>query len=284
MEKIIKIGKRQKMTINNFCKIGAYLDAETGDVKDNILLPKNELEGKELKEGEEVEVLIYRDSEDRLIATFRNTEVLVGNLEWLEVVDVSPKLGAFLYWGLNKDILLPKDQQVTKVEIGKKYLVGIYEDSKGRPSATMKLHNFLLPAPLSYEKNQMVSGTVYGINDEIGVFIAVEDRYYGMIPNAEYFKDYKIGDNIEARIIRIREDRKIDLTPRELSFIQMDKDGELILEKMKLLGNKFKFSDKSTPEEIESYFGISKKAFKRAIGSLLKNGKIDKSDTGFKLK
>ena len=281
---MIKIGKRQKLTINNFCKIGAYLDAETGDSADNILLPKNELEGKELKEGEEVEVLIYRDSEDRLIATFRVTETLVGNLEWLEVVDINPKLGAFLYWGLNKDILLPKDQQVTKVEIGKKYLVGLYEDSKGRPSATMKLYNFLMPAPANYEKNKMISGTVYGINDEIGIFVAVEDRYFGLIPQNEYFKDYKIGEKIEARIIRVREDRKLDLTPRELSFIQMDKDAEFILDKMKLLGSKFNFNDKSTPEEIENYFGISKKAFKRAIGTLLKNSKIEKTEKGFKIK
>jgi len=281
---MIKIGKRQKMTINNFCKIGAYLDAETGDPMDNILLPKNELEGKELKEGEEVEVLIYRDSEDRLIATFRVTETLVGNLEWLEVVDINPTLGAFLYWGLNKDVLLPRDQQVTKVQIGKKYLVGLYEDSKGRPSATMKLYNFLLPAPSNYEKNKMVFGTVYGINEEIGVFVAVEDRYFGLIPKNEYFKDYKVGDQIEARIIRVREDRKLDLTPRELSFIQMDKDAEFILEKMKLLGDKFTFNDKSAPEEIEDYFGISKKAFKRAIGTLLKNNKIEKTDKGFKVK
>ena len=242
------------------------------------------MEGRELKEGDEVEVLIYMDSEDRPVATFRKTEALVGNLAKLEVTDIHPTLGAFMDWGLKKELLLPKGQQVGKVEKGKKYLVGIYEDSKGRLSATMKIYNFLLPST-EMKKNDIISGTVYGINPEIGVFVAVEDRYFGLIPKNEYFKDYKVGDVIEARVIRVREDGKIDLTPRELAYIQMDKDAELVYEKMRLLGESFGFTDKSSPEEIIDYFNMSKKAFKRAVGNLLKNGKIEKNDKGyFKIK
>ena len=281
---MIKIGKRQKMIINNFASVGAYLHGGTDDDKDNILLPNNELEGRELKEGDEVEVLIYMDSEDRPVATFRKTEALVGNLAKLEVTDIHPTLGAFMDWGLKKELLLPKGQQVGKVEKGKKYLVGIYEDSKGRLSATMKIYNFLLPST-EMKKNDIISGTVYGINPEIGVFVAVEDRYFGLIPKNEYFKDYKVGDVIEARVIRVREDGKIDLTPRELAYIQMDKDAELVYEKMRLLGESFGFTDKSSPEEIIDYLNMSKKAFKRAVGNLLKNGKIEKNDKGyFKIK
>lgn len=277
---MIKIGKRQKLVINNFASIGAYLDAETGDSKDNILLPNNELEDRELKEGDEVEVLVYMDSEDRPVATFRKTEALVGTLAKLEVTDIHPTLGAFMDWGLKKELLLPKRQQETDVEIGKKYLVGIYEDSKGRLSATMKIYKFLLPST-SMKKNDIVSGTVYRINDEIGVFVSVEDRYFGLIPKNEYFKNYKIGDEIAARVIRVREDGKLDLSPRELAYLQLDKDAELILEKMRILKDSFRFNDKTNPEQIVNYFNMSKKAFKRAIGNLLKQGKIEKTEDGY---
>ena len=282
---MIKIGKRQKMIVDRFTSVGAYLtevekegEEELEDI--SILLPNNELEERELQEGDEVEVLIYMDSEDRPVATFRKTEALVGTLAKLEVTDVNPKLGAFMDWGLKKELLLPRGQQEIPVEVGKKYLVGIYEDSKGRLSATMKIYKFLLPST-SIKKNDIVSGTVYRIEPNIGVFVAVEDRYFGLIPKIEYFKDYKVGDEIEARVIRVREDGKIDLTPRERAYIQIDEDAELILGKMRLLGDSFGFTDKSSPEEIIDYFNMSKKAFKRAMGNLLKNGKVEKNEKGY---
>lgn len=281
---MIKIGKRQKMIVDRFTSVGAYLtevEKEGEEIEDiSILLPNNELEERELKEGDEVEVLIYMDSEDRPVATFRKTEALVGTLAKLEVTDVNPKLGAFMNWGLKKELLLPRGQQEIQVEVGKKYLVGIYEDSKGRLSATMKIYKFLLPST-SIKKNDIVSGTVYRIEPNIGVFVAVEDRYFGLIPKIEYFKDYKVGDEIEARVIRVREDGKIDLTPRERAYIQIDEDAELILGKMRLLGDSFGFTDKSSPEEIIDYFNMSKKAFKRAMGNLLKNGKVEKNEKGY---
>ena len=281
---MIKIGKRQKMIVDRFTSVGAYLtevEKEGEELEDiSILLPNNELEERELKEGDEVEVLIYMDSEDRPVATFRKTEALVGTLAKLEVTDVNPKLGAFMDWGLKKELLLPRGQQEIPVEVGKKYLVGIYEDSKGRLSATMKIYKFLLPST-SIKKNDIVSGTVYRIEPNIGVFVAVEDRYFGLIPKIEYFKDYKVGDEIEARVIRVREDGKIDLTPRVRAYIQIDEDAELILGKMRLLGDSFGFTDKSSPEEIIDYFNMSKKAFKRAMGNLLKNGKVEKNEKGY---
>lgn len=281
--KMIKIGKRQKLKIVNFSKVGAYLDGGTEDSQDNILLPNNELEGKDLREGDEVEVLIYKDSEDRLTATFRVTEALVGTIAKLEVVDINEKLGAFLNWGLMKDVLLPIGQQNCEVEIGKRYLVGLYEDSKGRVSATMKIYNFLLPCK-DYEKNDSVSGTVYNINDEIGVFVAVDDRYFGLIPNSECFKEYQVGDDFSGRVMRVREDGKLDLSPRAVISEQMDEDSKFILEKMILLKDNFKFNDSSSPEEIKDFFDMSKKAFKRAIGSLLKKELIEKTEKGFKVK
>ncbi|MGL4307932.1 CvfB family protein [Cetobacterium sp. SF1] len=277
---MIKIGKRQKMKINNFTSVGAYLDAETGDSNDNILLPNNELEGRELEVGDEVEVLIYKDSEDRLISTFRKTDVLVGTVAKLRVNDINPELGAFLEWGLNKELFLPNSQIEGDIEIGAEVLVGVYEDSKNRLSATMRVYSYLLPSN-DYKKNDNVSGTVYRINPEIGIFVAVDDRYFGLIPKSECYKEYKIGDVVEARVTRVREDGKLDLAEKALAYVQMDEDAKLILEKMRILKSQFKFTDNSSPESIKDYFGISKKAFKRAMGSLLKAGKIAKDEKGY---
>ena len=131
---MIKIGKRQKLKVNNYTSIGLYLDAETGDENDNILLPKNEFELLDEKPnvGDELDVFIYSDSEDRLISTLRTSYATVGTIKSLEVTDINPKIGAFLDWGLKKDLLLPRGQEVCPLEIGKKYLVGVYENKKGR--------------------------------------------------------------------------------------------------------------------------------------------------------
>lgn len=279
---MLKVGKRQKMVVEQIVKNGAKLRALDEEVEDRVLLPKNELEDKELQAGDEIEVMVYRDSEDRLTATFRTTDAIVGTLARLKVVDIKSGLGAFLDWGLMKDIFLPIGQQNTEVEIGESYLVGIYEDSKGRVSATMKIYNFLLPCK-DYKKNDHVTGTVYNINEDIGVFVAVDDRYYGLIPNSECFKKYNVGDIASVRVIGIREDGKLNLSTRDVISKQMDSDSEFIYEKMKLLKEKFRFNDDSTPEEIKDFFDMSKKAFKRGIGSLLKKGLIEKTEKGFKL-
>lgn len=280
---MIKVGKRQTMLVDHFASVGAYLVpvlVEEEEEKIEILLPNKELEERELQEGEEVEVLIYRDSEDRLIATFRKTEALVGTLAKLEVVDTNPRLGAFLDWGLTKDLLLPVSQQEVRAEIGKRYLVGIYEDSKGRLSATMKIYNFLLPNH-DFSKNDTVKGTVYRVNDEIGVFVAVEDRYFGLIPKSECFQAFEVGEELDLRIIRVREDGKLDVSPRVILSEQISKDAEVILQKMRILKDHFRFNDDSSPEDIKDYFSMSKKAFKRAIGQLLKQGLIDKKEDGY---
>ncbi|WP_319200626.1 S1-like domain-containing RNA-binding protein [uncultured Ilyobacter sp.] len=279
---MIKIGKRQKMKVNNIVSIGAYMDAETDNPKENILLPNNEIENIEVEPGDYLDVFIYRDSEDRLIATLRKTYAVVGALSKLEVVDIT-EIGAFLDWGLNKDILLPRGQEEGKLKLGNKYLVGLYEDKKGRLSATMQIYKFLMPCS-DYKANDSVSATVYRIQKDIGVFVAVDDRYFGLIPKSECYEEYEVGQELELRVIRVREDGKLDLSPRALLHQQMDKDAEKLIEKMKLYRNTFPLNDKSSPEKIEKMLGMSKKAFKRAMGSLLKNGLVTKTEDGFKIK
>ncbi len=276
---MIKIGKRQKMRINNISSIGAYLDAGTGETSDNILLPNNEIEEMEVSVGEELNVFIYRDSEDRLIATLKQTKAVIGTMAKLEVVDVTP-IGAFLDWGLEKDLLLPKGQEEGLIKKGETHLVGIYEDNKGRVSATMNIYKFLLPT-FNFEENDKITGTVYRIEPEIGVFVAVEDRYFGLIPRSECFREHKVGEVVEGRVMRVREDGKLDLSLRELKIQQMDKDAELILKKMRE-GN-FNLTDKSSPDDIKKALGMSKKAFKRAMGTLYKNKLVLKTENGFTL-
>ena len=281
-QSIIKMGKRQKLTVNNISTIGAYLDAETENTDDNVLLPNNQIDGKNIEVGDVLDVFIYRDSEDRLIATFEASFAVAGTMAKLKVVDLAP-FGAFLDWGLSKDLLLPKGQEECRVEIGETYLVGLFEDKKGRISATMNVYKFLLPN-FDLEKNELIVGTVYRVVPEIGIFVAIEDRYYGLIPNNEFFGKYKVGDEIQARVIRTREDGKVDLSPRLEAYKQMDKDAEMILDAIQTnYHKKLTISDKSSPEDIKKEFGLSKKAFKRAIGGLLKNRLIEKTEFGFKL-
>lgn len=274
---MIKVAKRQKMKVNNISSIGAYLDAETGDIADNILLPNNELTEIQIEVGDEVNVFIYRDTEDRLIATLKQAKAMIGTLANLEVVDITP-LGAFLDWGLDKDMFLPKDQIEGNVEMGDRPLVGIYEDGKGRATATMNIYKFLLPS-YDYEVNDKVMGTVYRKDPTIGVFVAVEDRYFGLLPSSEVYRDYKIGESVEFRVMRMREDGKIDLSARELKIQQMDKDANFLLEHMKKTGTPV--TDKMDSADVQREFKMSKKALKRALGTLYKNKLVAKTERGF---
>ena len=186
----------------------------------------------------------------------------VADLAYLKVT-ARTKIGAFLDIGLERGLLLPFSEQKFPLEVNRSYLVYVYLDKSGRLSCTTDIYEHLT-SDSPYQKNDKVHGTVYLVKPEMGVFVAVDNKYLGLIPNSEYFNDLKIGDTVEARVIRVREDGKLDLTPRELSFKQMD-------------------ADKASPEDIERQFQMSKAAFKRAIGGLLKANKIVKTETGLKL-
>lgn len=278
---MIEIGKIQTLKVSNIAKIGAYLDAGTGEQNDNILLPNNQLP-ESIEEGDEVEVFVYRDSEDRLIATRKTPLVQAGELAILEVKDTT-RIGAFLDIGLERDVLLPFKEQKYKVLPGKKYLVGLYIDKSGRLTATTYVSKFL-SSDSPYKKGEWVKGTIYSINKEIGALVAVDNKYKGLIPRSEVYKELKVGDSVECRIIRVRDDGKLDLGTREVAYKQMDSDSEMILEKLKKYDGFMSLNDKSNPEEIKERLKISKAAFKRAIGRLLKEEKIVQTEKGIKLK
>lgn len=277
---MIEVGKMHKLKIMNFSSVGAHLDGGTGFSEDNILLPNNQIT-EDMEEEEEIDVFIYRDSEDRLIATKKTPFVEKGELGYLELIDIT-QIGAFFDWGLEKDIFMPFSEQRYYLDSGKKYLVKAYEDKSGRLCVTTKIED-KLEACYSLEKDTWVEGIVYKVVDEIGVFVAVDNKYFGLIPPNEFFSKYSEGDLVKARIIRVREDGKLDLSPREKKQFQMDNDSVVIFDALEKAGGFLPYNDKTSSEIVREKFNLSKKAFKRAVGRLYKERKIEISDSGISL-
>lgn len=276
---MIELGKVQKLNIIRMTSIGAFLNTNGNNKEEEILLPKNQV-SENAQIGDEIEVFVYKDSKDRIIATIKRPQLTLGELAVLKVVDVN-KIGAFLDWGLEKDLFLPYHEQTTRVHKGRSYLVGLYIDKSNRLCATMKVYDFLR-SDSPYMENDKIWGTVYKVDNEIGAFVAVDNKYYGLIPTNELFQSLKSGDKVEGRVTKIREDGKIDISIREKSYIQMDDDAKAILGKLLLNGGQLPFNDNSEPEIIKKEFKISKRAFKRAIGKLLREGKIIITEDGIK--
>ena len=263
----MRLGEKQVLTVVKIVDFGVYL----GSDEERVLLPKKQVpEGIEV--GDPVEVFLYKDSSDRMIATTKEPKITLGELAVLEVADVG-RVGAFLDWGLEKDLLLPFKEQTVKVEKGDRCLVSLYVDKSGRLCATMKVYP-LLRTDSPYQKNDMVRGTVYGISREFGVFVAVDDRYSALIPRREVYGRMFIGQQVEARVADVKADGKLDLSVRGRIPEQMDADAQQIMERIEKNGGSLPFTDKADPERIKMEFGMSKAAFKRAVGRLLKQGRI----------
>lgn len=267
---MIELGKTQTLVVQREKDFGIYL-GEPGDDRHSVLLPKKQVpEG--TKPGDEIRVFVYRDSEDRLIATTGCPKLEVGEAAVLSVKEVA-KIGAFLDMGLEKDLLLPFKEQNHKVRPGEQCLVALYIDKSGRLAATMNVYSYM-NADSPYKKDDQVTGTVYEINENLGAFVAVDNRYYGMIPKAELYGDLHPGDPVQARVVRVREDGKLDLSPRQKAYVQMDADAELVMKVIDEFDGVLPFNDKAKPETIMREFKLSKNAFKRAVGRLLKENKI----------
>lgn len=277
---MIELGKYQTLEVAKKADFGLYLSEPEGDKKNTILLPIREVpEGTAL--GDKLNVFIYKDSEDRIISTTAKVPVTIGELAVLRVKEVS-NIGAFLDWGLMKDLLLPYKEQTAEVEEGSQVLITLYVDKSSRLCATMKVYD-LLSEDAPYQKDDMVTGTVYEEIESYGVFVAVDNKYSAMIPKNELFSSLKVGDAIKARVINVRPDGKLTLSLREKSYVQMDSDSELIMKKLKASGGFLPFNDNSSPEEIKDEFKLSKNAFKRAIGKLYKTGAITLTEEGIRL-
>lgn len=267
---MIELGKTQTLVIQREKEFGVYL-AEPGNENNSVLLPKKQVpEGRE--PGDSVEVFIYKDSQDRLIATTTKPKLEVGEAAVLTVRDVA-KIGAFLDMGLEKELLLPFHEQTRRVCQGEQCLVALYVDRSGRLAATMNVYAYMR-ADSPYKKDDMVSGTIYEINENLGAFVAVDNRYYGLIPKKELYGRFNPGDVVEARVVKVREDGKLDLSPRQKAYLQMGTDAEKVLRAIDEFEGVLPFNDKANPEIINRELSMSKNAFKRAVGRLLKEGKI----------
>lgn len=264
----MKLGEKQILTIEKQVDFGVYLGTE----EEHVLLPKKQVP-KGAGPGDPVEVFLYKDSRDRLIATTNEPELTLGELAILEVIDTG-KNGAFLDWGLEKDLFLPFREQTGPVKKGDHVLVSLYIDKSSRLCATMKVYE-KLSCDSPYQKDDMVEGIVYELSDRFGVFVAVDGKYSALIPKREVYHSYRVGEKIRARVSAVKDNGKLDLSVREKAFIQMDVDAAKLMDYMEKHGGRIPFTDKAAPEMIRKEFEMSKNEFKRAVGRLLKEKKIE---------
>lgn len=277
---MIRLGKIQELEIKRFTSVGAYLNDAEGS-GDDVLLPKSQIpEGAKI--GDNIKVFVYRDSKDRIISSTRMPLAQVGEIKKLTVIS-SSKIGYFLDWGMEKDLFLPFSETVGSVEKFKSYLVALYIDKSDRLAATMKVKDYLsTDAP--YKENDKAVGTIYSINRDIGAFVAVDNKYDGLIQKKNVFGVLEMGEEIEVRINKVHEDGKLDLSLRERGHVQMEEDAKLILTRLKEKGGFLPLNDSSHPNEIKKELHMSKAGFKRAVGKLFKDGIIQITSEGINLK
>lgn len=267
---MIRLGEIQTLIIVKKVEFGVYLsDGSNGESR--VLLPQKQVPT-QAKVGDEIEVFVYRDSKDRLIATIHAPKLTLHSVARVRVAQVA-KVGAFLDWGLEKDLLLPYKEQTRRVTEGEECLVALYIDKSDRLCATMNVYPYL-SADSPYKTEDRVSGTVYEISNNFGAFVAVDDKYSGLIPKKEMYGSIKIGDAVQARVTGVKEDGKLNLSIREKAYLQMDTDARKVMEIINSFDGVLPFTDKASPEVIKRETQMSKNEFKRAVGRLLKEGKI----------
>lgn len=273
----VEIGKVNKLKVLREVSIGVYLD---GDTIGDVLLPKRYVpEG--TKEGDEVEVFIHLDSEDRLIATTERPLAQVGEFAWLKVVSVS-KFGAFLDWGLMKDLLVPFREQKEKMEKDRYYAVYVYfDDETGRIVASAKVDRFLDNVSPDYNPGDEVKLFIVG-RTELGYKAVINGLHSGLLYYNQVFKPLQLGQHTKGYIARIREDEKIDLLLERPGYEKVDELSQQLLDALQKAGGFLPLTDKSVPADIEHRLGMSKKTFKKAIGALYKQRLVELLPDGIK--
>lgn len=251
------------------------------ELEGGVKLPFDACGDLEIIIGNKVNPFVYMDIEKGLMGTLGTVFGQVGELAYLHVVATSD-MGAFLDLGIGKHVLLLKNKMEVEVKEGDDILVALKLDNKNRIAATMKISDYIEVRPSS-KVGEDIRGIIYRINPEMGLFIAVDGKYHGFIHKSKLQKKYKVGDMVEAKIVKIRDDGKLELSFRDLAYKEMDKDASVIFEYMKDHHGVLDISEDSSPEKIMSIFKISKKSFKRAVGNLYRDKKIEKIDGIFKI-
>ena len=266
------LGEKQILTVTRVGEIGCYLGDHYDSRAQDVLLPAKWMpNGTQI--GDKIEVFVYKDSEDRPIATTMEPALTLGKTAVLRVVDTT-RIGAFLDWGLEKDLLLPFHEQNGRLHEGDECLVTLYIDKSERLCASMKKVYHALSTDTPYVKDDVVDGFIYEISDEYGAYVAVYGKYSARIAPQEIRGALSAGRRIAARVARVLPDGKMDLTLQKKVADQMTDDAEAVLSEIRARGGSLPFTDKADAEVIREAFGMSKNAFKRAVGRLLKQGKI----------
>ena len=279
---MIELGKKQKLMIVKKVDFGVYLgEQENAALEERVLLPAKQVP-EDAQMGDSIEVFIYKDSSDRLIATTRTPAMELNQTAVLPVAQVG-QIGAFLNWGLEKDLFLPYKEQTTRVKEGDSCLVALYVDKSSRLCGTMKVYHYL-KTQSPYQIGDMVKGRIYEISEQFGVFVAVDNCYSGLIPAREAQGNYKIGEVMDFRVTEVKEDGKLNLSSKQKAYLQIDEDAGMIMGVIEEYAGVLPFDDKVSPEVIKREFGLSKAAFKRAVGHLLKEGKIEITNRRIRMK
>lgn len=278
---MMKLGEMQELEVAKIVNIGAYLQSEDKEkTEDRVLLPIKQVPAG-TKVGDKINVFVYRDSDDKIIATVKKPKITLGEIATLKVVEMS-RIGAFLNWGLEKDLFLPFKEQIGDIRLNGEYMVGLYIDKSDRLCATMNLFK-VLRTDSPYKVNDIVRGTVFSLKRGLGAMVAVDNKYLGLIHEGEIIKPLHPGQSVEVRVSNIKEDGKLDLSLKDAPRLQIDKDGEKILKVLIRNKGSLPLNDDSSPEEVNKILGMSKSSFKKASGRLMKRRLIIMTKNGIEM-
>ena len=274
---MLKVGLFNQLSVIKEVSFGLYLD---GGERGEILLP-NKVVPPGATVGSLLDVFIYYDSDDKIIATTARPHIQLARCAFLKVVDVN-RVGAFLDWGLDKDLLVPKSEQYSPMEKDKSYLVYVKYDNQGRLIASSKLDYFLDKMPASFKPGDRVS-LLIADTTALGKKVIINDTHWGLIYSGDIFQPVSYGKRIPGYIKTVREDGKIDVVLRQMGQDNIRELGRRILAELHKMGGFLALHDKSPPLDIQRTFGESKKNFKSAIGQLYKQGEITIESDGIRL-
>jgi uncharacterized protein len=272
------LGRSTKLELKRIGPSGAFLgEPESGAHSPTLLLLGPEIP-QGARVGDALKVFVYLDSEDRPLATTRSPKLSLGEVAFLRVSAVM-KFGAFVDWGLPKELLVPFSQQTHELEVGSRQPIGLYLDDSGRLAGTMRVTEMLRPRTRRFEQGEWVKGEAWRWDPEIGLFVIVERQALGLVPHHEPHRLAR-GESAELRVSHVLPDGKLELSLRASAHEHIEDDAERILNALRGPGSP-RVGDKSDPDELRKLFGISKKAFKRAVGRLLKDGLVEIDAFGF---
>lgn len=273
----MKLCKIQELVIASIGKDGAFLNKSGESLEQSAWLKKDEIT-EAMREGDRINVFVYYDDKMNLIASLKKPKITTEEIALLEVVDTIDK-GAFLDWGMEQDLFIPKIFQTEAMEVGRLYWVALRAQEDRRPVATMEIYKWL-SEDSGLELNDEAEAVIYEVNPEMGIFVAVNKKFHGLIPKHEIIGDEAIGDVVQVRVTKVREDGRLNVSMRKKSHEVMDDDAAYIYQQLDMNDGFMPYNDKSAPDDVKKVFKMSKRAFKRGIGRLYKDKKIDIKDDG----